>query len=62
MGRPDSINGCAPISPDYLASWCAVSGEIITRDEAMIIFAMDASFRGALSIELDAQSKREAGK
>jgi hypothetical protein len=58
-GRPEAFSGVAAISPEYLASWAAMTGEIVTREEVAILRRMDAAFRAALADELDHQESRK---
>lgn len=58
MTRPEGFSGMAEFSPEYLASWAAMTGEIVTREEVAIIRRMDAAFRAGIADERDHQESR----
>ena len=49
-----SMNVPDPIQPNTVLDWCNLTGNILSRDEIKIVFAMDVAYRAALN---EAQSE-----
>ncbi|MGN7734370.1 phage tail assembly chaperone [Ensifer sp. 22564] len=60
QSQPPGFSGPVPISNLELASWCQLSGNIITREEVWILRAMDTRFCSEIEKESAAIRTRES--
>ena len=52
------VEGIAPLNYSIVADWASGTGNLMTRDEAKAIMAMDKAYRVALSDEIRANTER----
>ncbi|KRD56480.1 hypothetical protein ASE60_08445 [Ensifer sp. Root278] len=60
QSQPPGFSGPVPVSNLDLIAWCQVTGNIVTREEASILKAIDACFCAEIEKESEAIRAREA--
>lgn len=56
--RGQGFSGPEPITFSEIASWTALTGEIVRREEVRVLLAMDAAYRGAAAEEQEVARAR----